>query len=274
MIKKDINLLNDIMFCITCTIFIIVFSFPIFWMILTSFKNPGMIGGISFLFKPVLQNYKIIIQDWEILKFLKNSIVVTFFSALIANFVGALAAYSLVRLNPAGKNFIAFEFLSLRAIPPIISLIPIFILSKLLKMQGSLFLLIFVYICVNLPFVIWMLAGFISEIPKSIEEAALIDGCTQLEVFIKVTLPLMVPGLIATSIITSIFCWNEFMFANILTLRDTKTLPIIASMSIKHYSIAWGPACASGVICAIPVIILGLLTQKYLVRGLTLGAIK
>ena len=119
-----------------------------------------------------------------------------------------------------------------------------------------------------------MMAGFLKEVPVAIEESALIDGCTRLGVFTKICLPLILPGLVATGIICAIFAWNEFMFANILTVRETKTLPVIAAMSMKHYSIAWGAAAAAGVICSIPAIILGILAQKYLVRGLTFGAVK
>ncbi len=256
-------------------LFIIIFFFPVFWMILTSFKGSILIGGSAkFIFRPVLENYRMVVADWEIMSFFKNSLIVTLFSTLITLLAGTLAAYSLVRLKPAGKDFIAFEFLSLRAIPPIVALIPIFLLGKILHLQGTLVLLIVVYATINLPISVWMMAGFLKEVPVAIEESALIDGCTRLGVFTKICLPLILPGLIATGIICAIFAWNEFMFANILTVRETKTLPVIAAMSMKHYSIAWGAAAAAGVICAIPVIILGIAAQKYLVRGLTFGAVK
>lgn len=272
---RERGVIEKVMVYVAIGLFVIIFFFPVFWMTLTSFKGSVLIGGSEkFIFKPVWENYKVVITDWEILSFLKNSLVITLFSTLITILVGTLAAYSLVRLGPGGKNFIAFEFLSLRAIPPVVVLIPLFILGKKLNLHGTRSLLIIIYATMNLPISIWMMAGFLKEVPLAIEESALIDGCTRLGVFIKISLPLIVPGLIATGIICAIFAWNEFMFANILTVRQTKTLPVIAALSIKHYSIAWGAACATGVICSLPVIILGIVTQKYLVRGLTFGAIK
>lgn len=271
----DRRLIEKVLVYTVIGLFIIIFFFPVFWMTLTSFKGSMLIGGSEkFIFKPTLESYRVVVTDWEILSSLKNSLVVTLFSTLITVLVGTLAAYSLVRLEPAGKNFIAFEFLSLRAIPPIVVLIPVFLLGKRLHLHGTIPLLIVVYATINLPISIWMMAGFLKEVPVAIEESALIDGCTRLGVFIKICLPLIVPGLIATGIICAIFAWNEFMFANILTVGGTRTLPVIAALSIKHYSIAWGAAMASGVICSLPVIILGIVAQKYLVRGLTFGAVK
>lgn len=251
------------------------FLFPIYWMVATSFKGPILMGGSEqFIFKPSLTNYEVILKDWKLMAFFKNSAIVTLSSTLITVLAGTLAAYSLVRLHPAGKNFIAFEFLSLRAVPPIVALIPLYLLARMLNIQGSRVYLIVIYATMNLPIAIWVMAGFIRDLPLSIEESALIDGCTRLAVFRRIVVPLVVPGLAATSIICAIFAWNEFMFASIITLRATKTLPVIIALSMKEYSIAWGAAFAGGVIVAAPVIVMGVLAQRYLVSGLTFGAIR
>jgi len=269
-----ISLINKIFIIIVFFFFIVFFLFPIFWLLICSFKDPELIGTGRIFFNPKLFNYRTIFIDWKILKYFGNSLIVTVFSTLIALSTGTFAAYSLTRLNPPSKEFIAIEFLSLRAIPPVVTVIPLFLMENMFKMKGSLFVLVLIYAAMNLPLVIWMIAGFISEIPISIDDAALIDGCGRFELIRKITFPLIAPGVISTGIISFILAWNEFLFANILTTKTTKTLPIVAGMAIKHYSISWGPACAAGVVCILPVVILGIIIQKYLVRGLTFGAIK
>jgi len=268
------RIISNLIFTMILILFAICYFFPLLWLFLTSFKDPALIGTGKFFFTPSLYNYKIIFTNWNIMLYFKNSVIVSVLSTLIALTVGSLGAYSLVRLNPPNKDFLAFEILSLRGIPPVVAVIPIFILVNKFQIQGSLFTLTIIYAVMNLPFVIWLIAGFIKEIPLSVEESALIDGCTRFEIFRKICFPLIVPGVVSTGILSLIFAWNEFLFANILMSKDAKTLPVIAAMAVKEYSIAWGPACAAGVVCIFPIIFLGIIVQKYLVRGFSFGAIK
>ncbi|WP_292097801.1 carbohydrate ABC transporter permease, partial [Mesorhizobium sp.] len=179
---------------------------------------------------------------------------------------------ALARFDVKNKNFIAFEVLSIRMLPPMVSVIPLFIIAKQLGIFDTPWLLIAVYTLNGLPFVVWVMRVFIQEIPQSIEEAALIDGCSRFECFWRVTLPLLLPGLAATMVIIFMFAWNEFLLASILTSSAARTLPVIAASSIKAKAISWGLGSAAGVLMSLPVVVLVLLMQKYLVRGLTLGA--
>ncbi len=253
----------------------ILFLFPVVWIIMTAFKATVDIGDPStIIFSPVLTHFRTVLREWHLLSFFKNSLMVGLSSAALATLVGSLAAYSLAKLNPKQKRLIAYEFLSFRIMPPIVVLLPIFIITTKLHLQGKLPLLILIYTSMNLPLVIWVMTGFFKEIPEEMEEAALVDGCGRLGVFLRISLPLVIPGLVATGIISLIFAWNEFMFANVLTVQETKTLPVIAAMSVKPRFILWGASAAVGVLVLMPVLILGLAVQKYLVRGLTFGAVK
>jgi multiple sugar transport system permease protein len=147
-------------------------------------------------------------------------------------------------------------------------------IARFLGVFDTPWLLIAVYTLTGLPFVVWIMRVFIQDIPQSVEEAAMIDGCGRIEAFWRVTLPLLLPGLAATMVIVFMFAWNEFLLASLLTSSEAKTLPVIAANAIKPKAIAFGLACAAGVIMSVPVIVLVLMMQKYLVQGLTLGAVK
>ena len=166
-----------------------------------------------------------------------------------------------------GKNLIAFEILSVRMLPPIVTVIPFFILARLLGLFDTHILLVAIYTLSGLPFVVWVMRAFINDVPASIEEAALVDGCSRYQSFVFVTLPLLLPGLAATIVIVFMFAWNEYLFASLLTSTKAKTLPVIASMAIKPKAISWGLACAAGVLMSVPVVILVMFMQRYLVRG-------
>ncbi|HNB26388.1 MAG TPA: carbohydrate ABC transporter permease, partial [Alphaproteobacteria bacterium] len=203
-----------------------------------------------------------------------NSALIVGLATSFAMMAGTLAAYALARFDIKNKDFIAFEILSIRMLPPIVSVIPLFMIAKQLGVFDTPWLLIAVYTLNGLPFVVWIMRVFIQEIPQSIEEAALIDGCSRFECFWRVTLPLLLPGLAATMVIIFMFAWNEYLLASILTSKDARTLPVIAASAIKPKAISWGLASAAGVLMSVPVVVLVLMMQRYLVRGLTLGAVK
>jgi multiple sugar transport system permease protein len=225
-------------------------------------------------FKPTLHSFTQLFKELDAMDALINSAIIVGISTCLAMIAGTLAAYSLARFDIKNKNFIAFEVLSIRMLPPMVSVIPLFMIAKALGIFDTPWLLIAVYTLNGLPFVVWVMRVFIQEIPQSIEEAALIDGCGRFECFWRVTLPLLLPGLAATMVIIFMFSWNEYLLASILTSADAKTLPVIAASAIKPKAISWGLASAAGVLMSLPVVVLVLLMQKYLVRGLTLGAVK
>lgn len=252
------------------------FAFPIFWMASSSLKSDMDVAMYppTWLFTPDFHSYRQLFDEMDALDALINSCVIVGLSTSLAMMAGTLAAYAMARFQISGKNILAFEILSIRMLPPIVSVIPLFIIAKQLGIFDTPWLLIATYTLSGLPFVVWVMRVFIQEIPPSIEEAALIDGCSRYEAFWRVTLPLLLPGLAATMVIVFLFAWNEFLLASILTSRDAKTLPVIAANAIKPKAISFGLASAAGVLMSLPVVVLVLLMQRYLVRGLTLGAVK
>jgi multiple sugar transport system permease protein len=252
------------------------FAFPIFWMTISAFKAEADIAIYppTFVFTPTMASFNQLFSELNAWSALLNSAFIVVLSTCFAMIAGTLAAYALARFDIKNKSFIAFEVLSIRMLPPIVSVIPLFMIAKQLGIFDTPWLLIAVYTLNGLPFVVWVMRVFIQEIPQSIEEAAMIDGCSRFETFWRVTLPLLLPGLAATMVIVFMFAWNEYLLASILTSQEARTLPVIAASAIKPKAISWGLASAAGVLMSLPVVVLVLLMQKYLVRGLTLGAVK
>lgn len=253
------------------------FAFPVFWMASSSLKSELDISQyppVFTSFEPSLVNYAELFTQLDALDAFINSAVIVAMATSLAMICGTMAAYALARFDMKGKEVMAFEVLSIRMLPPIVSVIPMFIIARTLGIFDTYWLLAAAYGLAGLPFVVWVMRVFIQDIPQSIEEAAMIDGCSRFETFWRVTLPLLLPGLAATMVIVFMFSWNEFLLASMLTSQEAKTLPVIAANAIKPKSIAWGLASAAGVMMSLPVVVLVLLMQRYLVRGLTLGAVK
>ncbi len=268
--------ISRLFFYTVCILITLTYLFPFIWMILTAFKRRIDIFSIppKFLFNPTLDNFTLIIRQWGIFHFFKNSILISLVATIITVFVGTMGGYALARLEFKNKQLFAIELLTVRVIPPIIASISLFLLGKQLGLLNTHLYLILIYATFNLPMAIWMTGSFISEIPSAIEESALVDGCTKYAVFYRIILPLILPGLAATFMIIFVFCWNEFLFANILTSYETKTLTVVAASAVKPRGVVWGAAASSGVILSIPPLAVCFLAGKYLVRGLTFGAIR
>jgi len=254
----------------------LLFIFPYFWMIITAFKPPKDIRAIppKILFTPTLDNFDGLIREFFILPAIKNSVIVVLMATSLAIIFGMLASYALARFQFRGKNTIALDVLSIRMVPPIASAIPIYVIALRTGLFNTYWMLALVNAVFNIPLVIWVLRVFVEELPLSIEEAALVDGCSRLRILWSITLPLILPGLIATTILTSIFVWNEFLFANILTGPETKTLPVVIALSIETRRVSWGIATAGGTLVSLPIVIPLVFIQRYLVRGLTFGVVK
>jgi len=252
------------------------FSFPIFWMFTSALKTDAISSTYPpiFIFEPSFVNFAKLFTELGALNALKNSLFIVSLATLLAMISGTMAAYALARFDIKGKNGLALEILSIRMLPPIVSVIPLFIIARFLGVFDTPWLLSAVYALTGLPFVVWIMRVFIQDIPQSVEEAAMIDGCGRIEAFWRVTLPMLLPGLAATMVIIFMFAWNEFLLASVLTSSEAKTLPVIAANAIKPKAIAFGLACAAGVLMSFPVIVLVLMMQRYLVQGLTLGAVK
>lgn len=206
---------------------------------------------------------------------LKSSLIVASSSVAIAFVLGLPAAYALSRLNIKRKRDLLIWILSSRMAPPFGAIIPLYILMKMLNILDTYGSVIMIYLVFNLAFIIWILKGFIDDLPLAIEESALIDGCSRLGVLMRITIPLIAPGIVVTLTLCFIFSWNEFLFANILLSSATlRTLPPVVAGQVTYMNIDWEKMCALSTVAMVPVIALSLAVRRYLVRGLTLGALK
>ncbi|MFI5258800.1 MAG: carbohydrate ABC transporter permease [Candidatus Limnocylindrales bacterium] len=194
-------------------------------------------------------------------------------TASVCLVLGAPAAYALSRLTFRGKRDLGFFILGSRFVPPIAVVVPIFGVYAAVGLNGSLAGLILIYIMMNIGLVVWLLKGFFDEVPKELDDAALVDGCGRFEAFWRITLPIARAGVVATGILTVLFVWNEFLFALILTSQQSTTATVGLTSFIGGRSIAWGSLCAAGTIVTLPVFVLVLFTQRHLVRGFTGGAL-
>ncbi|MCS4509411.1 carbohydrate ABC transporter permease [Xylophilus ampelinus] len=249
---------------------------PIVVMFATSFKLQSDLftQGLHFVFVPTLQNYRDVLFDDHFDRYLVNSLVVGVASTAITLLLGCMAAYGLVRLRFRGRKAIGYTTLLLRTVPLAVLAVPVFMVWTRAGIANSLGGLVLLYVAVNLPFTIWLLYGFIQQVPVELEEAAAIDGCGPLAVFWRVVLPLIRPGLAAAAIFTFRIAWNEFILALVLTDRATRTLPVAASLYVTDIGVDWGKVMALGSLIAIPPLVFTFLAARQIITGLTAGAVK
>ena len=248
---------------------------PMLWMFLTSFKDKGEYFTYPPVFIPRsldLSHFKRGLQIGG-QKGIIDSFIVSACSTLVSLAVGSIAAYSLARFKIGGKH-LAFWILSIRMMPPIASILPLFLFYRFLRILDTYGALILTNTIFNIPFAVWMLKGFFEELPAELEEAALVDGCGRFGAFYRVALPLVSPGLVATALFCFMFSWNEFIFAVILTRARVTPVTVVITGMIGGHEILWAEISAVASMASIPVIALSIILQKYLVRGLTLGAVK
>lgn len=255
---------------------LVIFLFPIFWVMFTSIKTPTQAFQIPpvWFFSPSLENYREVFRTQPFSEYLINSLITTVVSTLLALVIGTLAGYSLARFRIKGQRVITFSVFFTKMFPPIVLVVPFFVLFQQLGSTDSLFSLIVSYTTFNLPFVIWLMWGFLKELPDSLEEAAIIDGTTRFGAMWRIVLPLAKPGLAVSAIFTAMNCWNEFLFALNLTSVKAMTLPVMAANFVTQEAILWGPVTATGTMLMIPMFIFTLLIQKHIVSGLAMGAVK
>jgi len=252
--------------------------FPILWMVFTSFKPDPLITSPDpvWLFKPTIEHYKMIFttaQDFTFWRYFFNSLIISGVSTVIAIIAGYFCAYSISRFNTGGTNF-SYWILSIRMLPPAVFITPIVILFGFYHLMDTRIAVIMMYLIFNVPFAVWIFLSFIDDIPTDLEHAALLDGYSRFDVLRKIVLPLTAPSIVAVGLICFIFSWNEFLFALVLSFQKATTLTVGTARFVGGYGIWWGRISAALTIAAIPPIIVGLFGQKYLVRGLTMGAVK
>jgi multiple sugar transport system permease protein len=251
------------------------FLFPIVWISLTAFKSSDEFlqnPPVWIPQHPTLNYFTRVIESGG-LNALKNSLIIASSATLLSLLIGSLAAYGLARYKVGGDN-LPFFILSQRFMPAVAIIFPFLLVFKALRWMDTYQALIVIYLTFNLPYAVWMMRGFFAEIPKEIEESALVDGCSAFGAFGRVALPLAAPGLVATGVFCFIFAWFELFFAVCLTRTNAVPLSVHLPNYFGKYTVFWGEIGASSVIAMLPMFVMSLVVQRYLVRGLTLGAVK
>jgi multiple sugar transport system permease protein len=261
---------------IVIIIAMLCFIFPILWMVLTSLKtqNDAFTTVPKWFFDVTWDNYKTVLVDREFSKFLLNSFYVSGASTIVSVVLGCGIAYPFARYNLKGGKNILTWILTLRIIPPIVSILPIYLVFSKLNLLDSYTALILMYTFMNLPLVIWLLYGFFRDVPGEIEESALVDGNNRFTAFFRVVFPIIGPGLVSAGLLSFIFAWNEFLFANILSGPSVRTAPVGLNEYATPVSVLWGQIAAAGTMIIVPIAIITLILQRKMVSGLTMGAVK
>ena len=249
---------------------------PLIVLALTSFKTQTQIFDTrwSWLFMPTLDNYRSVVVDGHIDRYMLNSLKISVAATLITLMLGTMCAYAMARFRFLGREPLSYATLILRTLPPAVLAVPVFVIWSAWGIGDTLSGVVLVYVALNLPFTIWLLYGFIDQLPIELEEAAAIDGCGPFRVFWKIVLPLIRPGLAAAAIFTFRLAWNEFILSFILTNRVTRTLPAAISNYITDTGVEWGKIMAAGLLIALPPLIFTFVAAKQIITGLTAGAVK
>ena len=229
--------------------------------------------GVFFDFTWTFKHYQTLFAENNFGRYLLNSLLAAGGSAVISVIFGSLAAYSLSRVDFRGKSDLFFWIISTRMAPVVAVMVPLFAIFRSLDLVGTLPGLILAYTTFNLPFAIWILKGFFDNVPYGIEEAQMVDGATRFQAFRSI-LPLVAPGIGAFIVLCILFAWNDFLFAAIIGSGGAKTLPVATRELVQPQNIQWGAIMAAGVVTTAPMMLLGLVIRKYLVTGLTMGAVK
>ncbi|MBF72666.1 sugar ABC transporter permease [Candidatus Poribacteria bacterium] len=256
---------------------VFIYLIPIYWIILTSLKSSSDISAQipQFFFRITFENYQKLVES-QYFSQLRNSIIIGFTSTILAVVIGTLSAYAFSRFKVSGEDDLLFFILSTRMLPPIVIVIPVYLMYTVLRLRDTHFGLILLYTTFNLSFAVWLMKGFIDEIPTEYEDAALVDGYTRFQAFRMIVLPQAATGIAATAVFCLITAWNEFAFALVLTEVGGNTItapPSIVSATGKT-GYDWGKVAAGTFIFLVPIAIFTFLVRKHLLRGVTFGAIK
>jgi len=251
---------------------------PFYWMIVTSLKHDKEIYGYEATLipqQPTVANYLTILRDTPYLTYLRNSVVVAVASTLLAIVIASLAAYAIARLNFPGRALLARALVCTYLVPPSLLFIPLFAIMSALRLTDTLTGLTFAYLGGDVPFCAWLLMGYFKSVPVELEEAALVDGCNRITALVRVVLPVCLPALAVVTFFSFTRSWNEFLYAYVFTSTNqarTITAGLVNFMSADVFF--WGPLMASTIISALPPVVMFLIFQRWVVKGLTLGAVK
>jgi ABC-type glycerol-3-phosphate transport system permease component len=260
----------------------ILFAFPIFMVVSVSFKAPIDIMATPprWLSSPTFENYAALLGwrpsefQFDLALHFRNSVLAASGATFLSILLGTPAAYAFARQRFRGNQPTLLFLLAVRMLPPIATVIPLFLVMRQLRLIDSTAGLVIAYTTFNLPFIIWIMRSFFLDLPAELEEASFIDGATRWQAFRLVILPLSAPGIVASTIFGLMLAWNDFLFAIILTSRNAPTLPVMTAGFVTDQGVSWGIMMAAGTIIILPVLAFTLFVQRYLVSGLTTGALK
>ena len=267
------KVVSNILFYLLVAIIALIVLFPFLWMLSSSFKT--QVDIISWppklFFEPTLQNYRKVFEEQDFLKYFMNSTIVATVSVGLSLLVGLPAAYSIARYT---QHRLAVFILLARLMPGISFLMPWYIIFSRLGLMDTYVALILSHMLIALPIVVWIMTTYFNTIPRELEESAMVDGATRQYAFLKIILPLSGPGIITATTLSFIFSWNNFMFSQVLSMEKTKTLPIAVYNFLSYAEVDWGGVMAAAVSIMAPAIVLTMIFQRYVVKGLTMGAVK
>lgn len=258
------------------SLFAVIILFPIYWLLTTSFKPPTELFSPAMLgfYKPTFENYHFVLFQDRFPIFLLNSTIISSCTVLVTIPVGCMAGYAFARLKMKRKDNWFFMILTTRMAPAVTFAVPIYLMMVSLGLIDNMISLISVYTFSNLALCIWLTRGFFEEVPREIEEAAMVDGVSHFGSFFRFAIPLASGGIVATAILIFIFTWNEFFYASILTQSKAKTFTVHLPSYFNPRRMMWGELAAASVLGSTVPIVFALITKKYIIRGLTMGAVK
>jgi len=291
--RRGGSLIGRIFFWIAVALVLFFFLFPLYWLIITSFKFTGEVTMLPptlipwVQFQPTPKNYVEIMtkipgglagtQTYTQSEFpmaLLNSTLISGATTIIAVLLGTLAAYAFSRFRIPGEGDLLFFILSTRMLPPVVGLVPLFVMFTSLKWRNTFHGITLLYVTAGLPFVVWMMKGFFDEIPKEYEEAAMIDGYSRLEAVLKIVIPEAVPAMLATAVFVLITAWNEFVMVQLLNPDKFTTVPPFLYAIIGYGRVEWGRMAATSVVFLAPIVLFTWLVRNHLLRGVTFGAVR
>jgi len=255
-------------------IYAIFALFPLFWMVLLTFKSDAQMFTTTFIFNPTLANYNAVLLRTSYFRYFGDSMIVACLAVLVSVLMGVPAAYALARYDFKRKEDIAFQILSFRFAPEILVVLPLFMIYQRLGLYDTYFGLIWVYQLISMPLLIWVVRGYFEDISVEIEHAAQVDGYSWWQIFMKTLVPLIKPGLVSSALLAFIFVWNSFTFPLQLAGMKVEPVTVAALKYLAQDTVRYGQMAVAATVSALPSVVFALLIQKHLVRGLSFGAVK
>ncbi len=275
--KRGFALTKSLLSYLLLAAFIVFLLFPFYWTFVTSIKTSAELYSQTVTYWPAMpsfESYKRLFSEYNFLKPMGNSLLVAALTTLISVTVSVLAAYSFSRYRFKGRKFLMSMFLTNNMFPTVLLLIPLYAIMRKIGILYTPASLILSYTTFTIPFSIWLLSGFLDDLPLSLEEAAMVDGANRAQAFLKIILPILMPGIVATGAYVFMTSWNEYTFAVMFTNQANRTIPVALKNLIGQLGVEWGMLTAGGIITIIPVVIMFFFAQKRLISGLTAGAVK